>query len=145
MMQSTIATLGDDYHTSVSTRAHKNNYFNIVYALHLPSSMWRAKVFADSSSSSSDSDSTELPRPKRKRSAPVASQVTKCKRERKALLKGEKKKMVQIVKDLDAAELSLRSVTDIRTTRRGCKTSVVILWLHSTPIIESSVLPEVLI
>ena len=115
MMQSTIATLGDDYHTSVSTRAHKNNYFNIVYALHLPSSMWRAKVFADSSSSSSDSDSTELPRPKRKRSAPVASQVTKCKRERKALLKGEKKKMVQIVKDLDAAELSLRSVTDIRT------------------------------
>ena len=53
--------------------------------------------------------------------------------------------MVQIVKDLDAAELSLRSVTDIRTTRRGCKTSVVILWLHSTPIIESSVLPEVLI
>ena len=126
MMQSTIATLGDDYHTSVSTRAHKNNYFNIVYALHLPSSMWRAKVFADSSSSSSDSDSTELPRPKRKRSAPVASQVTKCKRERKALLKGEKKKMVQNVKDLDAAELSLRSVTDIRTTRRGCKTSVVI-------------------
>ena len=109
MMQSTIATLGDDYHTSVSTRAHKNNYFNIVYALHLPSSMWRAKVFADSSSSSSDSDSTELPRPKRKRSAPVALQVTKCKRERKALLKGEKKIMVQIVKDLDAAEFSLWS------------------------------------
>ena len=69
MMQSAIGTLGDDYHTGASTRAHKNNYFNIVYALHSPSNMWRAKVFADSSSSSSDSDSTELPRPKRKRSS----------------------------------------------------------------------------
>ena len=76
MMQSTIATLGDNCHTSVSTRAHKNNYFNIVYPLHSPSSMWRAKVFADSSSSSSYSDSTELPRPKRKQSAPVTSQDT---------------------------------------------------------------------
>ena len=76
MMQSTIATLGDDCHTSASKRAYKNNYFNIVYALHSPSSMWRAKVFADSSSSSSDLDSIELPRPKRKRSAPVASQDT---------------------------------------------------------------------
>ena len=92
MMQSTIATLGDDYHTSVSTRAHKNNYFNIVYALHLPSSMLRAKVFADSSSSSSDSSYHV-----RKRSAPMASQVTKCKRERKALLKGEKRELPLLV------------------------------------------------
>jgi len=51
------------------------------------------KVFEDFSSSSSDSDSTELPRPKRKQSACVASQdTTKGKRERKELLKGEKKK-----------------------------------------------------
>ena len=63
----------------------------------------------------------------------------------KSVAERGEEKMVQIVKDLDAAELSLRSVTDIRTTRRGCKTSVIILWLHSTPIIESSVLPEVLI
>ena len=94
MMQSTIATLGDDYHTSVSTRAHKNNYFNIVYALHLPSSMWRAKVFADSSSSSSDSSyhvrkGNEVPL--------WLQQVTKCKRERKALLKGEKRELPLLV------------------------------------------------
>ena len=78
--------------------------------------MWRTKVFADSSSSSSDSDSTELPRPKRKRSTRVASQdTTKRKQERKVLLKGEKKKMAQSVKDLDAAELSLQLMTDIHT------------------------------
>jgi len=53
MVQSAIATLSDKYHTSTSTRAHKNNYFNIVCA----------KVFTDSSS---DSDSPELPHPKRK-------------------------------------------------------------------------------
>jgi len=92
MMQSAIATLGDDYHTSTSTCAHNNNYFNIVYALHSPSKIWRAKVFVDSSSSPSDSDSTKLPRPKRKQSAHVTSQDTiKGKRERKELLKGEKR------------------------------------------------------
>ena len=32
MMQSAIATLGDDYHTGASTWAHKNNYFNIVHS-----------------------------------------------------------------------------------------------------------------
>jgi len=91
MMQLAIATLGDDYHTSISTRTHKNNYFNTVYAFHSPSNMWRVKVFMDfSSSRSSDSDSTELPCPKRKQSAHVTT--TKGKRERKALLKGEKKK-----------------------------------------------------
>ena len=98
MMQSDIATLGEDYHTNASTRAHKNNYFNIVYVLHSLSNMWGAKVFADSSSSSSDLDSTKSPRPKRKRSAHVVLQdATKGKRERKALLKGEKKKMAQSV------------------------------------------------
>jgi len=65
MMQSAIATLGDGYHTSASTCAHKNNYFNIVYALHSPSNMWQVKVFADSSSSSSGLDFTELPHLKR--------------------------------------------------------------------------------
>jgi len=33
---------------STSTHTHKNNYFNIVYALYSPSNMWRAKVFVDS-------------------------------------------------------------------------------------------------
>jgi len=97
MMQSAIATLDDDYHISASTCAHKNNYFNIVHALHSTSNMWQAKVFAESSSSSSDSNSTELPRPKRKQSACVASQdATKGKQERKALLKGEKKKWCKV-------------------------------------------------
>jgi len=41
MMQLAIATLGDDYHTSALTHAHKENYFNIVYALHPPSNMWQ--------------------------------------------------------------------------------------------------------
>jgi len=69
-----------------------NNYFNIVYELHSPSSMWQAKVFTDSSSSSSDSDSAKLPHLKMKQSAHVVSQdTTKGKQERKALLKGEKK------------------------------------------------------
>jgi len=90
MMQSAIATLGDDYHTSTSTCTHKNNYFNIVYVLHSPSNMQQAKVFVDSSSSSSDSDSTKLPRLKRKQSACAASQdTTKGKWERKVLLKGD--------------------------------------------------------
>jgi len=38
--------------------------------------------------------------------------TTKGKWEGKVLLKGEKKKMARSVKDLDAAELSLLSVTD---------------------------------
>jgi len=47
------------------------------------------------------------------RSACVALQdTTKGKQEKKALLKEEKNKMVQSVKDLDAAELSLQPVTD---------------------------------
>jgi len=97
MIQSAIATLGDDYHTSASTRAHKNNYFNIVYVLHSPSNMWRAKVFADSSSSSSDLDSTELLCLKRKQSACMALQdTTKGKWERKALLNGEWKKWCKV-------------------------------------------------
>ena len=163
MMQSTIAALGDDCHTSTSKRAHKNNYFNIVYALHSPSSMWRTKVFADSSSSSSDLDSIKLPHPKRKRSAPVASQDT-TKSDRitfhllpiaylKAIFFGNFYCWSYFVAHNNHAESHpccitrpfLLHIATPRIKRRGCKTSEVILWLHSTPIIESSFLSEVLI
>jgi len=59
--------------------------------------------------------------------------------------------MAQSVKDLDTAELSLQSVTNTlphhRIMCRDCKTSNIALsiWLHSTPIIEPSVLSKVLI
>ena len=44
--------------------------------------------------------------------------TTKGKQERKALLKGEKKKIAQSVKDPDAAKLSLQLVTDIRIKQK---------------------------
>jgi len=56
--------------------------------------------------------------------------------------------MVQSVKDLDTAELSLQLVTDTllhHVLRAGVVKQVMLLWLYSTPIIESSVLSEVLI
>jgi len=56
--------------------------------------------------------------------------------------------MAQSMKDLDAAKLSLQLVTDTlphHVLHVGAVKQVTLLWLHSTPIIKSSVLLEVLI
>jgi len=60
----------------------------------------------------------------------VLQDTTKGKWERKALLEGEKK-MMQSVKDLDAAELSLQSVTDMLLHHILCTGAVKQATLYS--------------
>lgn len=96
MTQAAIATLGDDYHTSTSTRAHKNNYFNIVHALCSPNNMRRVAC-AERRILQTAVQASPSPHIWKRSKVPwcVASQnTTKRKWERKALLKagGEESK-----------------------------------------------------
>ena len=78
--------------------------------------MWRAKVFEDTTSGSESDQNEELPAPKKKRRATKETDKVK-KQSRKALLKTERQKLEGHVKGLDCDKISLHSFEEVRSQK----------------------------